>query len=131
MTFGSTRGLTFGSTVGGTPGSTLGPRFPLDDLPAEVDKRRARSVEEGRSGDIVFIVDEFFSNRPSFIERLCAKPGDRVEFVEVSSGRYELIAATRPVTALKGMFAKPAKPVSIDEMNAAIAQRGAAAHSGR
>ena len=53
--------------------------------------------------------------------------GDRVEFVEVSSGHYELIAATRPVTALKGMFARPAVPVSIDEMNAAIARRGAAA----
>jgi antitoxin PrlF len=39
-------------------------------------------------------------------EALGVATGDRVEFVEVSSGRYELIAATRPVTALKGMFAK-------------------------
>lgn len=53
--------------------------------------------------------------------------GDRVEFVEVAPGRYEFIAATRSVTALKGMFGKPCKAVSIDGMNAAIARRGAAA----
>ena len=53
--------------------------------------------------------------------------GDRVEFVEVAPGRYEFIAATRSVTALKGMFGKPAEPVSIEAMNAAIAARGAAA----
>lgn len=53
--------------------------------------------------------------------------GDRVEFVEVAPGRYEFIAATHEVTALKGMFGKPQKTVSIETMNAAIAQRGAAA----
>ena len=53
--------------------------------------------------------------------------GDRVEFIEVAPGRYELIAATQSVTALKGMFGKPRKSVSIEEMNAAISRRGAAA----
>lgn len=53
--------------------------------------------------------------------------GDRVEFVEVAPGRYEFIAATRSVKALKGMFGKPARPVSIAAMNAAIAARGGAA----
>ncbi len=53
--------------------------------------------------------------------------GDRVEFVEVEAGRFELVPATRSVTALKGMFGKPRRVVSIDEMNAAIAKRGAAA----
>jgi antitoxin PrlF len=53
--------------------------------------------------------------------------GDRVEFVEVAPGRYEFIAATRSVTTLKGMFGKARKAVSIAEMNAAIARRGAAA----
>ena len=41
--------------------------------------------------------------------------GDRVEFVEVAPGRYEFIAATRSITALKGMFGKPRKAVSIDD----------------
>jgi AbrB family looped-hinge helix DNA binding protein len=53
--------------------------------------------------------------------------GDRVEFVEIAPGRYEFIAATRSVTALRGMFGKARKAVSIDDMNAAIARKGAAA----
>jgi antitoxin PrlF len=60
-------------------------------------------------------------------EALGVDAGDRVEFVEVAPGRYEFIAATRPVTGLKGMFGKRRKPVSIDAMNAVIARRGAAA----
>jgi len=60
-------------------------------------------------------------------EAMGVDTGDRVEFVELAPGRYEFIAATRPVTALKGMFGKPRKSVSIDEMNAVIARRGAAA----
>ena len=53
--------------------------------------------------------------------------GDRVEFVEIAPGRYEFIAATRSVTALKGMFGKARKTVSVKAMNAVIAKRGAAA----
>lgn len=60
-------------------------------------------------------------------EALHVEAGDRVEFVEIEPGRYEFIAATRSVTALKGMFGKPRKSVSIDDMNAAIAARGASA----
>jgi hypothetical protein len=50
-----------------------------------------------------------------------------VEFVQIAEGRYEFVAATHSVQELKGMFGKPAKPVSIDDMNKAIARRGAAA----
>jgi len=60
-------------------------------------------------------------------EALRVGAGDRVEFVEIAPGRYEFIAATRPVSALKGMFGKPRKTVSIERMNAVIARRGAAA----
>ena len=49
--------------------------------------------------------------------------GDRVEFVEVAPGRYEFIAATRPVTALKRMFGARTPAVTVDEMNAVIARR--------
>lgn len=48
---------------------------------------------------------------------LCATPASTNEFV----------AATHSVQELKGMFGTPAKPVSIDEMNKAVAPRGAAA----
>ena len=53
--------------------------------------------------------------------------GDRVEFVQVEPGRFELVAATQSVTALKGLVRKPASPVTIDAMNKAIATRGAKA----
>ena len=53
--------------------------------------------------------------------------GDCVEFVEMDPGRFEFFAATRSVKELKGMFSKPAKAVSIDDMNQAIATRGASA----
>jgi AbrB family looped-hinge helix DNA binding protein len=53
--------------------------------------------------------------------------GDRVEFVQVEPGRYELIVATRSVRELKGMFGKAKRRVSIEEMNAAIAKKGSSA----
>ena len=49
--------------------------------------------------------------------------GDRVEFVEVEKGQFAIIAATRSVRELKGLFRhKRRKPVSLEEMDAAIAQ---------
>lgn len=50
--------------------------------------------------------------------------GDRVEFLEVGPARFELVAATRSVGDLKGMFGPPAKNVSIEDMNRVIATRG-------
>ncbi len=65
---------------------------------------------------------------PANVRRaLKVETGDRVEFVEIESGRFEFFAATRSVKDLKGMFGKPAKTVSIEAMNKAIAKRGAAA----
>lgn len=53
--------------------------------------------------------------------------GDRVEFVQVEPGRFELVPATQSVTALKGLVRKPASPITIAAMNEAIAARGAKA----
>lgn len=53
--------------------------------------------------------------------------GDRVEFVQITPGRYELVATTRDVRELKGMFGTPARSISIDEMNSVIARRGGSA----
>ena len=58
---------------------------------------------------------------------LGVEAGDRVEFVQVEPGRFELVAATQSVTALKGLVRKPASPVTIGSMNQAIAGRGAKA----
>lgn len=57
-------------------------------------------------------------------ERLQVDSGDRVEFVESADGVFTLIAATREVQDLKGLIAKPAKSVSIEDMSRAIARRG-------
>jgi antitoxin PrlF len=49
--------------------------------------------------------------------------GDRIEFVEVGRGEFNIVAATRSVKELKGLFrGRRRKPVSIEEMNAAIAE---------
>jgi antitoxin PrlF len=49
--------------------------------------------------------------------------GDRIEFVEVGKGEFNIVAATRSVRELSGFLKrKGRKPVSIEEMNAAIAE---------
>lgn len=60
-------------------------------------------------------------------QALQVEAGDRVEFVEVAPGRFEFVAVTWSVRDLKGMFGKSARRVSIEDMNKAIAARGAAA----
>jgi antitoxin PrlF len=51
------------------------------------------------------------------------KPGDRVEFVELEKGQFTMIPATLSVKELKGLLHdKRRKPVTIEEMNAAIAE---------
>ena len=37
--------------------------------------------------------------------------GDRVEFVQIAPGRFELIANTSDVTELKGLFGIPKKTI--------------------
>ena len=51
---------------------------------------------------------------------LGVETGDRVEFVELERGVYSVVAATRDIRSLKGMIPKPAKPVSVEDMNKAI-----------
>jgi antitoxin PrlF len=58
---------------------------------------------------------------------LNVEAGDRVEFVQIEPGRFEVIATTRSVRELKGRFGKPQRTVTIEEMNAAIAAQGARA----
>lgn len=47
--------------------------------------------------------------------------GSRVNFVLNADGVYELVPETGSVTALKGMLSSPRGPVTIEEMNEAIA----------
>lgn len=62
---------------------------------------------------------------PSRVRRaLGLEAGDRVEFVEQEKGQFAIVAATRSVQELRGLFqGKRSRPVSIEEMNAVIAKR--------
>jgi antitoxin PrlF len=62
---------------------------------------------------------------PSQVRRaLGLEAGDRVEFIEHGRGQFAIVAATSSVQELKGLFQrKRTKPVSIEEMNRAIARR--------
>ena len=57
-------------------------------------------------------------------QRLGVNPGDRVEFVEMENGVFQLVAAVRDIHSLKGIVPKPKKAVSISEMKETIAARG-------
>jgi antitoxin PrlF len=50
--------------------------------------------------------------------------GDRIEFIEIAPGRYEVLAATRDIRELKGIVGKAKKIISIEEMNEAISKMG-------
>lgn len=65
---------------------------------------------------------------PAEVRRaLRVSSGDRVEFVEIAPGRFEIVAATGSVRELKGMFGPPTRRVSVEEMNEAIASAGSSA----
>ena len=50
--------------------------------------------------------------------------GDRVEFVEIKEGVFQIVAATQDIKSLKGIVPKPTRPVTIDDMNKAVAEMG-------
>lgn len=58
-------------------------------------------------------------------QRMGLDAGDRIEFVELESGGYAIKPAIDDVRSLKGLLRKPSRPVTIEDMNAAIRARGA------
>ncbi len=58
---------------------------------------------------------------------LGVESGDKIEFVQIENGRFELVAATHSVKALKGLVKKPAVSVTIEAMSRVIAAQGAKA----
>lgn len=47
--------------------------------------------------------------------------GDQVNFVRMQDGNFAVMPAALPVKRLKGIVRKPAKPVSLEAMDKAIA----------
>ena len=56
-------------------------------------------------------------------DRLHLQSGDRVDFVETQAG-FMMLPAKRELSELMGVLKKPRRPVSIDDMNRAIALMG-------
>ncbi|MBZ0132132.1 MAG: AbrB/MazE/SpoVT family DNA-binding domain-containing protein [Rhodocyclaceae bacterium] len=52
--------------------------------------------------------------------------GDRLEFLVDPDGSVRIVPATRPVTELKALLRSPAQALSLGEIDAVIAERGAA-----
>jgi AbrB family looped-hinge helix DNA binding protein len=57
-------------------------------------------------------------------QRLGLDAGDRIEFVEIEHGVFAIKPAIDDVRSLKGLLRKPARPVSVEDMNAAVRARG-------
>ena len=56
-------------------------------------------------------------------QRLGLDFGDKVEFVEIEQGVFAIKPVVDDIRSLKGLLKKPAKPVSVEDMNAAIRAR--------
>ena len=59
-------------------------------------------------------------------EHLKLAKGDRIEFLIGVNGKVTIMPATADVRELKGMVAKPAKTVTVADMNQAIEAEGGA-----
>lgn len=55
-------------------------------------------------------------------DRLHLKPGDKVDFVLDDDGELRVAPVKSSVKALKGMLAKPATPVTLEQMDEVIAR---------
>ncbi len=54
-----------------------------------------------------------------------ASEGTRIEFTPLGDGRFEIAATNLPIQELKGLVKRPATPVSVEDMNQAIAKEAA------
>ena len=57
-------------------------------------------------------------------ERLNIQPGDRIHFLIEDDGTITFMPVKSDVRELKGILPKPKQPVSVEAMNAAIAEGG-------
>ena len=55
-------------------------------------------------------------------DRLQLEPGDKIEFLLDDDGRLRVEPVTASVTQLKGMVPRPGVPLSLEQMDEAIAR---------
>lgn len=46
--------------------------------------------------------------------------GDRLDFIRLDDGNYAVVPASHSIRSLKGVIPRPSRPVSLDDMQAAI-----------
>lgn len=56
-------------------------------------------------------------------DRLGVQTGDRVEFIETSAG-FLILPVKRELAEIKGIVPRTRKPVTVEDMNRAIARMG-------
>ncbi|MFT5097912.1 MAG: antitoxin PrlF [Planctomycetaceae bacterium] len=61
---------------------------------------------------------------PKYIrDQLGLHAGDKISFIEDEDGSINLIPVKKPLSAIKGLVAKPKKSVSIEDMNSTIKRK--------
>ena len=85
----------------------------IDDLPKHVNARRARATGTGGENKVVYIVDEFFSDRPETLARLGAESRDRIEFVSIRDEPKTESIDQRVAGLIGAGFSKPATIVGL------------------
>jgi antitoxin PrlF len=58
--------------------------------------------------------------------RLGLEPGSRIRFVATDSDSYEIVRISGTIRSLKGLVPSPASPVTLADMDRAIAEQVAA-----
>jgi AbrB family looped-hinge helix DNA binding protein len=59
--------------------------------------------------------------------QLGVSAGDRLDFIRLDDGNYAIVPAVRSVRSLRGVIPGRAEPVTLEEMDAAIAKGAAGA----
>jgi antitoxin PrlF len=63
---------------------------------------------------------------PAEVRReLGLRSGSRLDFVRLDGGAYEIVVVSGSVKSLKGLVPAPQTPVSLEEMDAAVAEAAA------
>ncbi len=56
-------------------------------------------------------------------DQLGLHAGDKLSFVEEEDGSINLVPIKKPLKGLKGLVAKPKRPVSVEDMNKAVKRK--------
>lgn len=85
----------------------------LDDLPKRVNLRRGSAAEVGQDPRVVYVIDEFFADKPKILARLGAEASDRIEFVSTQDEPKTESIDDRVTALVEAGFSRPATIVGV------------------